>query len=571
LSAERSPTGVEAQSALYRSVLAGKRVLVLLDNARDADQVRPLLPGTAGCLAIVTSRDRLASLVVADGAYPLILDLLTDTEARDLLVHRLGSTRIEQEPNAVGEIIDRCAGLPLALAIVAGRAASHPGFSLAALATELHDPAGALGPFRSDDRAIDIRAVVSWSYRTLSAGAARLFRLSSVHSGADLTAATAASLAGTPPRLVGQLLAELARSNLFTEHIPGRYTFHDLLRAYATERSRREDSADERGAALRRVLDHYVHTAHPASRLLYPPGVLFTLGTPATGVTPQQITGNKEASAWFAAERPTMLAAVSQAAAAGLDRHVVELAWSLTTFFNQHGRWLDLRTVNEAALDAAQRLDDIPGQVRAHRLAGRGCLGLGDYTAAAAHLQCWMKLLTGTGDLVGQGHVHLGMADMYGRQGDYVAAIRHGQDGLAIFRSADDPVGQACALAAIGECHAESGDAGRGVDYCQEALALLRDHPDLPTEANTLHMLGYAYHQLGIADEAIDAYHKALTLWRDIGDHYGVALTATNVGDTHHATGDRAAATGAWQQALDILTEMGHRDADAIRAKLATA
>ena len=230
---DQIPDGAPAQTALYRSLLAGKRVLVVLDNARDAGQVRPLLPGSPGCLAIVTSRSDLAGLVAAEGAYPVSLDLLPSAEAGELLAHRLGEARVASEPAAVSEIIERCARLPLALAIAAARAASRPGFPLAAIAAGLRGAAATLDPFGGADPATDVRAVFSWSCCLLSADAARLFVLLGLHPGPDISVPAAASLAAVPSARAGALLAELAAAHLLSEHRPGRYTAHDLLRAYA--------------------------------------------------------------------------------------------------------------------------------------------------------------------------------------------------------------------------------------------------------------------------------------------------------------------------------------------------
>jgi hypothetical protein len=265
---ERIPVDLPAQSGLYRSLLAGRRVLVLLDNARDADQVRPLLPGTPGCVAVVTSRHRLSSLVTADGAHPLPLDLLSTGEARELLVSRIGRDRAGAEPETIDELIELCAHLPLALTLVAARAASHPTFPLAALAGELRDTHGRLDAIGEGDVTSGVRAVISWSYERLDAEAARLFRLLGMHPGPDIAVPAAASLAGVPVGRARAALAELARAHLAEEYAPGRYTCHDLLRLYARELADTVDSASDRHDAVHRLLDHYVHAAHTATELL---------------------------------------------------------------------------------------------------------------------------------------------------------------------------------------------------------------------------------------------------------------------------------------------------------------
>ena len=255
----RIPEDLAAQSGLFRSLLAGKRILVLLDNARSAEQVRPLLPGSPGCLAIVTSRDKLAGLVATAGARPLALDLLTAADARDLLARRLGADRVAAEPAAIACIIAACARLPLALTIAAARAATSPTFPLAAIAAELREAASALDPFDAGESATDVRTVFSWSYRALSAPAARMFRLLGLHPGPDVAVTAAASLAAVPPGQARALLAELTRAHLLAEHAPGRYAFHDLLRAYASELASAQECPADRASAVHRLLDHYLH------------------------------------------------------------------------------------------------------------------------------------------------------------------------------------------------------------------------------------------------------------------------------------------------------------------------
>lgn len=308
--AARMPSDPDTMVSLYRTTVAGKRLLVVLDNARDAEQVRPLLPGSPDCLAIVTSRDQLILLVVTESAQPVPLDLLSPGEARDLLVRRLGERQVAAEPAAVDDIADRCARLPIALAIVAARAATNRHFSLAAVAGELGD----LDAFRAGDEATDVRAVFSWSCRTLSPPAARLFRLLSLHPGPDVAAPAVASLAGADGQTIGPLLTELTRANLFTEHTYGRYAFHDLLRAYAADLADETEPPAERRDAVHRLLDHCLHTAHAADLALHPHFSAISLPPPRAGVTPERPRSRSAAAAWFTAEVPVLLAAVPLAA-----------------------------------------------------------------------------------------------------------------------------------------------------------------------------------------------------------------------------------------------------------------
>lgn len=331
----RIPTSPAAQAGLYRTLLAKRRVLVVLDNARDAEQVRPLLPGAPGCLVLVTSRNQLTGLAAA-GAHLVGVDLLDDAESHAMLSARLGATRIAAEPAAVDEIIDLCARLPLALAVVAARAATHPTFSLAALAGQLRDARGSLDEFAGTDPATDPRAVFSWSYLRLSPAAARLFRLLGVHPGPDIGTRAAASLAALPAGKVRPVLAELAQTHLIAEPSPGRYACHDLLRAYATELVEVKESPTDREAAVRRLLGHYSHTAYHAEGFLGPRREVPPTPTPLwPGTEPEPILDHKQALAWFRAEYRILLTAVRQPPE--FDREVCDLVRWTHLFLEMQG------------------------------------------------------------------------------------------------------------------------------------------------------------------------------------------------------------------------------------------
>ncbi|GAB2997440.1 hypothetical protein GCM10023080_074290 [Streptomyces pseudoechinosporeus] len=255
------PIGLDALAGLYRSALSSRRVLVLLDDAFDSDQVRPLLPAAPGCLTLVTSRNSLPGLI-ASGGHPLRLDLPSATDARSVLALRTGHERLAADPAAADEIIARCGRLPLALAIVAARAISRPGFSLAAIATELRHSQGSLDAFAAAPGAVDARSAFACSYRCLRPESARLFRLLSLPSGPDVTVGAAAALVGLPARRVRLMLDELADAHLVIEHAPGRYALHDLLRVFAAELIRTHDDPAQRQAARKRLRDHAPHADH---------------------------------------------------------------------------------------------------------------------------------------------------------------------------------------------------------------------------------------------------------------------------------------------------------------------
>ena len=322
---DRIPAGLDAQAAMYRSLLAGKRMLILLDNARDADQVRPLLPGTAGSMAVVTSRSRLTGLAVTEGAIQIGLDVLTAAEASELLASRLGPARVAREAQATAEITALCARLPLALAITAARAAARPGVPLAVIAAELRQAGDRLDLLTAGDPATDVRAVFSWSYHSLGEHAARMFRLLGLHPGPDISAPAAASLAGLRLAEAQAALRELAGAHLLTEPAPARFAFHDLLRAYAAEQAGTIDTGAGRRTAVHRMLDHYLHTSYSAVLLMFPSLVPVTLTTASRGAVQQDLAGRRQAMDWFETEHQVLRGVVEAAAAAGFDEHARQL------------------------------------------------------------------------------------------------------------------------------------------------------------------------------------------------------------------------------------------------------
>jgi DNA-binding SARP family transcriptional activator/tetratricopeptide (TPR) repeat protein len=564
--APRIPPDLTAQVGLYRSLLAGRRVLIVADNARDAAQVRPLLPGSPGCLVLVTSRGQLPSLVAADGAHPIELDVLSPDEASELLAARLGPGRAAAEPEAVASLVTLCAQLPLALTIAAARVAAHPSFPLSAVAAEFRDgPLDALA--EGSDPAANMRAVFSWSYHALTPAAAQLFRLLGLHPGPDTSALAAASLAGLPPPETRILLAELAAAHLIGEHLPGRFACHDLLRAYAHQLAEVEDSDAQRQAAIDRLLDHYEHSAHAAQRQLSPSALPMELNPALPGVTPEEPAGHARALAWFVTEHAVLLAALEYAARKALDMHVWRMARALWTFLDWQVHWHEQVAVQSLALAAAQRLGDIELQARGHHLLASASarLGLDD---APTHMRQALDLYRECGSQAGQANTLLGLAIMGDASGHHAEALDHSRQALELYQVMDDSRGITRALNAVGWCHAQLGDYQQSIVHCQQAIALHEAIDDRHGQATTLHSLGYAHHRLGQHDEAIACYRRALNLFRDMGDRRYEADTLTRLGDTYDTASDHGAAREAWQEALTILDELDQPDAAKVRSKL---
>ena len=565
---QRMPADLESRAGLFRSMLDGKRVLIVLDNARDSDQVRPLLPGSPGSLVVVTSRSQLTGLVAAEGATPLSLDVLTEDEAHELLGRRLGREVVAAEPAPAAELIALCARLPLALGVAAGRAATRPGLSLAGLATELRDTRNRLEALEVGDAATDVRAVLSWSYEQLSAPAARMFRLLGLHPGPDVSMAAAASLAGVPRADATAALRELTRTHVVAEHQPGRFAFHDLLRAYAFHQAEIEDTDADRQAAARRCLDHYLHTAHAgavqSNRIRKP----LDLAPPAPGAVPEELSGRGQALAWFDAESPVMLGLFSQAISSGNDEYVWQIAWTLSPYLYRRNRWHEGIGIQRQSLRAAQRLGDPVGLGHAHYELGRMLVNLGDFAAAQPHLAEALEVVSRIGDQASQATVHEGFGALFEQQGRYAQALVHAREALRII----EEIGPITALASIengaGWLYAHLGQNGEALMYCQRALDLQREIGYRGGEADTLDSLGYTHSRMNDFQQAADCYSQAVEIYDEIGDRFHEAGSHLGLGDAQLYAGDFAVARKSWEQALVILESIPHPDAGLARARL---
>ncbi|WHX18468.1 BTAD domain-containing putative transcriptional regulator [Streptomyces malaysiensis subsp. malaysiensis] len=567
--AHRIPATVEAQTALYRSLVADRRMLILLDNARDAEQARPLLPGSPGCLVVLTSRNELTGLVVAEQAQPLPLDLLDRDEARELLISRVGAERVAAEPEAVEEVITVCAGLPLALAIVAARAATHPRFGLEALAAELRDARGSLDAFEGGDATTDVRAVFSWSYHTLGGDAARLFRLLGVHAGPDIAAPAAASLVGIPVPQARRLLIQLTRAHLITERAPGQYGLHDLLRAYAMELTHAYDTREERRAALHRVLDHYLHTAVAAGTAFTPHREPIEVKPVRPGVDVGEFRGHGQALLWFILTYPALMASLQQAAEAGFETHAWQLAWSLMEFLDQRGHWHDQRTVHRIALGSAHRIRDLTGQAHSCHGLGLADLRMGRYDRARGHLVRAMNLHRETGSAVGQALAHVALNLASEREGRHDEGLHHALRSLKLYRAVGHRSGEAYALNNVGWAYAMLGDYQQTLVHCEKALTLLREAGDRRGESAAWDSLGYAHQHIGDHQQAISCYRHAVELRRGRGERVREAESLHRLGSAQLAAGDRTGARHSWQRALTRFDALGHPDAHRVRDGLA--
>ncbi len=546
LGASRVPVDLDAQAGLYRSMTAGKRLLVVLDNARDTEQVLPLLPGAATCAVLVTSRRRLTGLVTTHGAGLLPVDVVGDDDARELLACHLGHERLAAEPEAVAELVTACGGLPLAIGIVAARGAGYPRLPLRSLADDL--ATARLAALDAGEPSANLSAVFASSHRALDAGTAAVFELLAAAPGPDIGLPAVTAL--TDPH-AGQVRA-LEDAHLVGQPTPGRYRMHDLVRLYATAHGRPPD------APLRRLVDHYLHTAYAGELLLEPRRFAITLD-PADCL-PEPLPDEAAALAWFDREHANLLAAQRFAADRGWRRPAWQLAWTLLTFHARRGLLHDRLTVWRLALSVT---DDPADRALAHRYLGYACAEAGLAEEAVAQLGQALALAD---DASARAGIHHALARAWEQQGDLARALRQAEDARRCYREAGDDTGHARVLAGIGWLLAQLGRHADATEHCESALTLLRRQGKKDGEAACLDTLGYVANLAGNHTEAVAHYREALTLYEQVGDDYFTADTLDHLGQAHAALGASREAREAWRRASRLYREQ-LRDTDVQRVE----
>lgn len=560
---DRVPAGVDERAARYRTMVAGRRMLVLLDNAVSAEHVRPLLPGSATCMVVVTSRDSLGGLVAADGAQRIQVDVLAPAESVRLL-RSLLTDRIDAAPDEAETLARLCGGLPLALRVAAELATSRSDEPLAELVADLRDESSRLDLLDAGDDRSTVRSVLSWSYLRLSVPAARLFRLLGADPGPDLSAAAAASLAGVPIATARRLLGELTRAHMLTEVAPGRYAMPDVLRVYAADLLDRQ-AAQDRRPAMRRLLDHYLHTAAQADRLLDPSRARVELVELSAGAMIADVSSVTRARAWFCSERQSLLAAARFARDYGFADHAWQLAWAMSNYLDRSASWLDWAAVNTVALQATV---EPAARAEAHRGLARASARLRRFDAAAEHWQRSAEQFALAGDPLGEAIVAANVSNLHIEAGRPAEAVAPALRAVALFREHDDDVGLALALNNAGYCHALQGEYELALQECTEALALWRRQGDPTAAAPALDCLGFIYQRMGRYDEAVRHYRQALAAHQERGDRLHQATVLRHLAETHEQAQQPARAADAWRAALSILDDFGHVEATEVRARL---
>lgn len=548
------PSTVEARVALYRTLTADRRLLLLLDNARDAEQVRSLVPTGPDSLTLVTSRNQLTGLAVSHGAEAVPVGLLSDDESRALLRARLGTRRIGDQ--AVRTMAARCAGLPLALAVIAARSAADP--------TETAD---ALDALDSGEDATSVRGVFAASHRAVGAAAGRLFALLGNHPDPSVSIEVAASLAGSTVSETRRALTELVSAHLLTPTEDGRYGAHDLLRAYAGELAAEHGDSP---AAIVRMLDHYTHTALAASKRIEPTRILPSLDGPDSGVTLTDVDDHERAADWFVREHPTLLAVVGLAAGRH-DAYVQPIARALVHYFDHRGHREDWIAVQQAAVAATERLGDVPGQANALRVLGRAYGAAGELERASRSLRTALALYERIGDAVGMATTHNNLGFVHYRLGDSAEAVKQNLAALSLYRRAGRGDGEADVHNNLAWLHANDDDYVQARTHVEHALEIFTAAGDRHSVANALDTLARIELQSGNRTRARDVYHQSLDLYRSLGDApRPTALTLMRLAELERAAGNTDEAGDAYLEALGIAeqisdVELGMRVREGLR------
>lgn len=586
VTARRVPAPLDARAALYRSTLAGRRMLIVLDNARDAAQVRPLLPGVPTCVVVVTSRNRLTGLVAATGAQPILLDPLAADEARDVLTRRIGAGRVSAEPGAVEEIVARSARLPLALVIVAARAATRPDLPLRVLADELEDSRRRLDGLAAndDDPYTDVRAVLSWSYRALTRPAAGLFRLLGWFPGPSMSAEAVAAMADLPVAGARKSLGALAAAHMLETDPEGRYRFHDLLRAYAVERATAEAPpgerataeappverataeapAGERAAAAGRLLAWYLDTTMTAAQLLEP-GRRRLDDRPVS--TPLPLATRHQALDWFDAEQAGAIDRARLAADTGHD----ELGWRL--FAESGGYFLLRRSRTDrvahglVALRSARRTGDRYGEAYVLNCLGLA-LGAPDRERALFSFRRALRIRHEIGDLAGEAATLNNLGPLYWDLHRFDETVECFRRALAIAGETGNQHSQIVALNNLGEAYLRLGRFGDALRVQERALVLARTLSHAVSEGFALHNLGGIYRESGRFDRSRDYYDEALAVRRRAGDRHGEATTLFDLGSLLQGAGRAGGALKSWRAALTIFEELDAPEAAETRRRV---
>lgn len=553
------PVDLEAKASLFRSLLADRRLLILLDNVATAAQARPLLPGTPSCLTVVTSRSRLSSLVFRDGAHRLTLDMLTEPEAVGLLTEVLSEYRSGDTPAQLAELAQLCGRLPLALRIAAERAAREPGMALGELIRELRDEPGLWAALSGDDEADAVRTVFTWSYRALTGEPARFFRVLALHPGATFGVAACAALTGTAVAGARQVLDVLTGAHMLEQVSPGRYQFHDLLRFYANDQARAEETDADRASALRRVLAYYLHGADALQARLNPLSPRVPLERDEhPGLAVPEFPTVADADEWYAAERPNLLAATQAAANAGLHGEAWRMASAMHHVYRIRGPIDDWRITTEIGLHAARLADRPDAEAELLESMATVCVQTHQFDDAARYFALCMAVRRDTGDRLGEAAALNGLGQLRLRQRRLTDARELFTECMVIATELANPLWQAVALGNLGVTAHQLLDNDTAVRFALRNLAFHDSVANPLGQGDTLHALARSYRELGRHTDAVTAIGHAMDIAEQNRNPVWEAYWLIELGHIQRATGDHRAALTSYRRAATL--HRGHGD-----------
>ncbi|MBN6039989.1 tetratricopeptide repeat protein [Amycolatopsis sp. 195334CR] len=575
LPAERIPQDADAKASVYRSFLAERRMLVLLDNAATPDQIRPLLPNEPRCLVVVTSRSRLSGLVARDGAHRISLDLLTPDEANRLLRGIIGQDRIDQEPVAVAELAHRCAYLPLALRIAAERVASRPRNTVAELVHELADERQRLDVLAADDdESTAVRTVFSWSYHALSRDTARMFRQLGLHPGPTISLDAAAALTDSTTNDTRRLLDNLVGGHLLAETEPDRYHFHDLLRDYAAEQAAANEPGQSRDSATGRLYQWYLHTAHAALFAYYPQHPNIPIDPRPASCRPLTFSDRDQAHRWFAAEHANLLALIRHAPA--VDQHAVgcQLPQAVDCYLGEHRHLADRIMVHQLGASAAQHLGRQLSEHWAY-------LSLGEayqesyqhtrrYDEAVICLEQALKIARKIDHKFGEAAALIDLAHNYNEVGRHAEAAAYSQQSIDINRTIGHRRNEGISLIHLGRALSELGQFDQALAYVRQGMDIASTIGAEGIRALALRTLAKIHHRQGHGEDALNYMMQAADSSRSRQLDHDYAENLNHIGVILNDLGRPQEAREKWQEALDILLDLDPMQAAQIRTQLNT-